>query len=254
MPKNGTKPEDKINESKKPVENVREMAKKTGQMETAPTPVRRFRMILFQGGLILIMIVFLILSFFAFNQDYFGVDLKITLGLQQISQPFFGGVMQAVSWVGFFPQSVIITFLIILLFFEFGFQWESVMGLIAAAVSISSNSLLKILIHRPRPDAALVDVANKLSSYSFPSGHVMYYVGFLGFVWFLIFSLLKHSWKRTLFLVIVGGLILLVGLSRVYLGQHWSSDVLGAYLMGSLVLVANIRMYHWGKSKRFFVN
>ncbi|MAT45744.1 MAG: hypothetical protein CL609_25715 [Anaerolineaceae bacterium] len=229
-------------------------AQKADQTVEESPSVRHYRMIIFQGGLILVVIAFLILSFFAFNQAYFGIDLNITLGLQQISHPLFRGLMQAVSWVGFFPQSVIITFLIILLFFEFGFQWESVMGLIAAAVSLSTNSLLKILIHRPRPDANLVDVANTLSSYSFPSGHVMYYVGFFGFVWFLIFSLLKKSWKRTILLVMIGGLILLVGLSRVYLGQHWSSDVLGAYLMGSLVLAANIRIYHWGKSKQFFVS
>ncbi len=161
--------------------------------------------------------------------------------------------MYAVSWVGFFPQSILITLLILLVFDNFGFRWEAVMGLIAAVMDILINTLLKTVIHRPRPEADLVNVANTLNSYSFPSGHVMFYVGFFGFVWFLIFSLLKSSWKRTLFLIILGGLIVLVGLSRVFLGQHWSSDVLGAYLMGSLVLVANIRIYLWGKT-RFFTH
>ncbi len=247
------KPHPKNKETQEPVEKIQHAAQKAGQAEAAPKPVRRFRMILFQAVLIIILIGFSVLSVFAFNRAYFDIDLRITLGLQQVAQPYFGGFMHAVSWVGFFPQSIILTFLIVLLFFEFGFQWEAVMSLIAAVLDIALNSLLKVIIHRPRPDADLVNVANQLSSFSFPSGHVMYYVGFFGFIWFLIFTLLKNSWKRTSLLIIFGGLVLLVGLSRIYLGQHWSSDVIGAYLMGILVLAANIRIYRWGKT-RFFTH
>ena len=92
-----------------------------------------------------------------------------------------------------------------------------------------------------------------LNSYSFPSGHVMFYVGFFGFVAFLVFSLLKPSMKRTLILVFINLWIVLIGVSRISLGEHWASDVLGAYLLGSLTLVAIVQLYLWGKT-RFFVN
>ena len=69
---------------------------------------------------------------------------------------------------------------------------------------------------------------------------------------FLAFALLKPSVKRTLLMLFFGALILLIGISRIYLGQHWASDVVGAYLLGSLTLVANIAFYRWGKT-RFFV-
>ncbi len=77
----------------------------------------------------------------------------------------------------------------------------------------------------------------------------MYYVTFFGFIWFLIYTLLKRSWYRTILLSILGFLILLVGLSRIYLGAHWASDVLGAYLLGTLILIVGIQIYKWGKKR-----
>jgi undecaprenyl-diphosphatase len=65
--------------------------------------------------------------------------------------------------------------------------------------------------------------------------------------------LLKPSLKRSLPLVVFGGLIVLIGVSRIYLGEHWASDVLGSYLLGSLTLVVIIQFYLWGKT-RFFVH
>jgi undecaprenyl-diphosphatase len=95
-------------------------------------------------------------------------------------------------------------------------------------------------------------VIEVLTSYSFPSGHVMFYTGFFGFIWFLAFTLLKPSLTRNLLLIFFGSLVLLVGASRIYRGEHWASDVLGAYLLASLTLVVIIQIYRWGKN-RFFV-
>jgi undecaprenyl-diphosphatase len=127
------------------------------------------------------------------------------------------------------------------------------MALIAAVFSTAINVLVKDLVQRARPTTGLVNVVATLNSYSFPSGHVMFYLGFFGFIWFLAFSLLKPSIKRSLVLVFFGILIVLIGASRIYLGQHWASDVLGAYLLGTLTLVVTIQFYRWGKT-RFFVN
>jgi undecaprenyl-diphosphatase len=205
--------------------------------------------VLFQVVLVLLAGAFAGLTFLVETTPSLATDLKITAAVQSINSPFFAWLMTAVSWAGFFPQAMAIAGLTILVIYALGLHWEAVMAIVAAAVSSGGNLLVKELVQRPRPLANLVHVADALHSYSFPSGHVMYYLGFWGFISFLVFSLLEPSLKRNLLLVLMGIPIWLIGISRIYLGQHWASDVLGAYLLGSLFMIATIRLYCWGKTR-----
>jgi len=239
--------------SEEPVKKITDAAQQAVRAESEPAPVRRYRAFLFKVALVIVAGAFAVLTFLVKTMPSFAIDLQITKSIQLINIPGFGFLMSLVSWPGFTPQSMIITALIILLIYGSGLHWEAVMGLIAAVFSTAINLLVKDLIQRPRPTIGLVNVVATLNSYSFPSGHVMFYLGFFGFIWFLAFSLLKPSLKRSLPLVLFGVLIVLVGVSRIYLGEHWASDVLGSYLLGSLTLVAIIQFYLWGKT-RFFVH
>ncbi|MEP7136291.1 MAG: phosphatase PAP2 family protein [Chloroflexota bacterium] len=237
----------------KPAEKIKEKVQVAAQAESAPAPVRHYRAVLFQGTLALIAVAFGVLTFLVKTMPAFAIDLQITKAIQLINFPGFAALMTMVSWAGFGPQVVILTALIILLIYALGLQWEAIMALIAAIFSTGVNLLVKDLVQRSRPTANLVNVIDTLKSYSFPSGHVMYYLGFLGFLGFLVYSLLKPSTKRSLLLLLIGLPVLLIGISRIYLGEHWASDVLGSYLLGTLTLVATIQLYRWGKT-RFFVH
>lgn len=237
----------------KPVKEIKKGVEQAARAESAPAPVRRYRAILFQGVLIMIAGAFGVLTFLVKTMPSFAIDLQITKAIQTINFPFFAAFMSMVSWPGFGPQASIITALTILLIYALGLHWEAVMALFAAVFSTGVNVLVKDLIQRPRPLAGLVNVIDTLNSYSFPSGHVMFYLGFLGFIGFLVFSLMKPSIKRSFFLILIGVPVVLVGISRIYMGEHWASDVLGSYLLGSLTLVATIQFYRWGKT-RFFVH
>jgi undecaprenyl-diphosphatase len=250
-PNNQVAMTEKNNET--PIKDIKEGVHQAARAESAPAPVRRYRAILFQGALVMIAGAFAVLTFLVKTTPSFAIDLQITRAIQSINFPFFASLMSMVSWPGFGPQAVIITGLVILVIYVLGLHWEAVMALIAAILSTSINILAKDLVQRPRPLASSVNVIAILNSYSFPSGHVMYYLGFLGFIGFLVFSLMKPSVKRSFFLLLIGIPVILVGVSRIFLGQHWASDVLGSYLLGSLTLVATVMFYRWGKT-RFFVD
>jgi membrane-associated phospholipid phosphatase len=236
-----------------PIKKVAVAVQQAARSESEPPRVRRYRAVLLQGALVLVAIAFGILTFLVKTTPFFPFDLQITKSLQLINAPAFALLMSAISWPGFNPQDVIIAGLIILLIYGFGLHWEAVAALIALVLSTAINVLVKDLVQRPRPLSDMVNVFARLTDYSFPSGHVMFYLGFFGFTWFLAFSLLKPSFKRTLLLGLFGVPVILIGISRIYLGEHWASDVIGSYLLGTLTLVAAIQIYRWGKT-RFFVH
>lgn len=238
--------------SDKPIKDVKVAAEHAAQAEVTSPPKRERRTYLFELGLLAVVGAFTTLTILVKTTPSFPIDVQITRTLQSLRSPAFSALMDAISWPGFSPQCYIISALIILAVYLFGFHWESVATLFATLLPPIANVIVKETIQRPRPTIDLVEVLQILDSYSFPSGHVMFYVGFFGFMWFLVYTLLKRSGLRTSLLILLGIFIALVGASRIYLGQHWATDVLGAYLLGSLTLVVNIWFYRWGK-KRFFV-
>jgi undecaprenyl-diphosphatase len=234
--------------SKEPIETIEQAVKD----ETTSPPRREYRMIAFQVALFSAVGAFAVLTLIVSSTPLLAVDIQITKALQSISNPFFAAGMEWISWPGFLPQSVLIPALVALLFYRLGLQWEALTALVAASLPALLNELAKDWIRRPRPTVDLVHVLRILDSYSFPSGHVMFYTGFFGFLWFVVFTLFRPSLQRTVLLTFLGSLIVLVGISRIYLGQHWASDILGAFLLGGLNLVLILQFYRWGKA-RFFL-
>ncbi len=105
-------------------------------------------------------------------------------------------------------------------------------------------TLLKNIFARPRPEMAVFAE----SSYSFPSGHSAASVAFFGFVFFI---LIRERVSPIVVSFLVGStLILLIGLSRVYLVEHYLSDVLNGYLVGSLWALLGIWLAEWLQTRR----
>ncbi len=236
---------------KKPVNDWRRAIAAAGAI--VERPWRHYRAAVFQLYLIGAVVIFVILAVLAKTVAYFTFDVTITHAVQTVNASWFASLMYILSWLGFPPQVWIISLGVLFFLYASGLKWEMVVALASVLGSTVLGLGIKLLVDRPRPNADLVTVFSQLKDYSFPSGHVLYFTTFVGFLLFLSYTLLKHSWWRTTLLIILGGMIALIGLSRIYEGQHWASDVVAAYLLGSVWLALSVLVYRWGKP-RFFVN
>lgn len=168
-------------------------------------------------------------------------DLPFTRELQETAIPGVAGFMTAVSFIGYPVQSAVVLAFVVALLLILRLPIEAVFVLLTLLAD-AIGGILKVVVGRQRPSSSLVHVVQHLGTYSFPSGHVLHYTVFYGTLFFIVAVNFKPSWRRTLLLVALALPIALVGLSRVYLGEHWASDVVGGYLVGALCLVPLI----WG--------
>ncbi len=106
------------------------------------------------------------------------------------------------------------------------------------------NQLLKRLLQRPRPTEFRIIEEN---GYSFPSGHSMVSMAFYGYLIYLIYRFVKNKYLKWISIVLLSLLICLIGISRIYLGVHYTSDVLGGFLISISYLVIYI-----SASNKFF--
>lgn len=98
------------------------------------------------------------------------------------------------------------------------------------------NLVLKTLVSRPRPDYGLIYEGG----YSFPSGHSMVSMAFYGFIMYLVYYYVKDKKKKFFYLTLLFMLILIIGISRVYLGVHYGSDVVGGFFISASYLLMYI--------------
>ena len=189
------------------------------------------------------------LAVLAHRYAYFEWDLAFAERIQSVTLPGFDALMTAVSLLGsgWLPWVLVVTAGLLLI--KAGLRIEGIITLAGTGLGWPVNMLLKLLIGRPRPSDALVHVSGKFYYESFPSGHVVFFVEFFGFLVFLAYVLLKRGRLRYASLIVLGLLIILVGVSRVYLGAHWPSDVAGAYLAGSIWLMLMIEVYRRVKAR-----
>jgi membrane-associated phospholipid phosphatase len=176
-----------------------------------------------------------VVALLARKHRYFVGDIGIARVIQEPQSRLYNALMHTVSELGWRWISVGARASATSLMWAAGFRMESAFTL-STWSGDALTGLIKAGVLRPRPTKDLVRVVSQLGEASFPSGHVVHYVTFYGFLFYLVFTHLKQRWFRTALLTLLAGLILLVGPSRVYMGHHWPSDVGGAYLVGTLWL------------------
>jgi len=170
-------------------------------------------------------------------------DLRISRFIQQFDDPYFHWLMVAVSWPGYLGRQWIVALCVTALLLRFQLKIEAVCLLISAGSNWLLVNAIKLIVGRPRPSPDLVEVYEHPITMSFPSGHVASYMAIYGFLFYLVYTLMRSSPLRSALLTLLGALTGLVGLARVYLGAHWASDVFGGYCLGFFWLGLTIYFY-----------
>ena len=147
-----------------------------------------------------------------------------------IKSDFMTNIVKGITFLGSVKFIIIINVLLFI-YAMFKKKYKLLLITISSITSPIVNNILKVIFKRPRP--ILINLIEE-TSYSFPSGHSMISILFYGSI---IYLLNKYKIKYyKLISVILSVLILLIGLSRIYLGVHYPSDVLGGYLTAGICL------------------
>ena len=205
---------------------------------------------------ILLLLLFLftcsiILSLAAGALAYFSFDLEVTRVVQGVQNPAFATVMKGVSMLGDGWMPVILAGAVTAVFVMLR-RWLEVVYILATLSSVLLAVVVKILVARPRPSSFIIDPADFFlfaNQFSFPSGHVLFFIVFFGFLATLALFCLS-GWSRAAVIATCCSMVLLIGPSRIYLGAHWASDVIGSYLLGTLLLCILITGYLTARQAR----
>lgn len=245
----GKSVQDKVNE---PVEQIGEEAKEVVQEAKqdvaearAPWYRRLKRGYIFLGIYGVLIILFALLAAFVHAHPVLGIDVTITRDFQHDQTPWLSELMTAVSYIGYQDWlSILLVLVAAVILWLVDLRLEAVTVAVVYAVSGLLNAGIKVIVGRPRPNASVVEVFRVASGQSFPSGHVMSYVAFWGLL-FTFGVILFEGWRwwRIALLVVSGFFVVMVGPSRIYLGAHWASDVLGAYLIEAALLGIALLIY-----------
>ncbi len=109
------------------------------------------------------------------------------------------------------------------------------------------NRILKFIIARPRPELLRMVIED---GYSFPSGHAMVSMGFYGFLIYLIYMNIKNKKIKYPLIIFLSLLIIFIGISRIYLGVHYFTDVIGGFIIAIIYLKLFVKHMYNNKRKR----
>ena len=174
------------------------------------------------------------------------LDLRVQTVVHGYSSPALTRIMVGLTWIGSPTVLFSSTALIAALLWWRRLHWDTVTLLTSMVGAGIFIVVLKLYFHRARPDVSWA--LTEENSFSFPSGHSIGAVVLYGILVFLRFRHMRYAWERVTVSVVAVALILGIGLSRIYLGEHYPSDVAAGYLVGCTWLMI-VMLAEWAVSR-----
>lgn len=168
-------------------------------------------------------------------------DSKIINYIQGLESPWLTKMMKFFTFIGSGISVAIISIIVMIILYKFLHHRHELMLFIWIVIGTALvNDVLKNLFHRARPALHRIVEAN---GFSFPSGHSMAAFSLYGVIAFLLWKHISSAFGRGLLICISTFMIMMIGISRIYLGVHYPSDVLGGFLASGFLLGLSIWVY-----------
>ncbi len=180
-------------------------------------------------------------------KDIIYLDELIISFIQSLENPFLTATMKFFSYIGSGSFiNIIVVLGAIVLYFVLHYRSEILLFILVLMGSHYIFRFLKEIFHRARPDLhRLIEIGG----YSFPSGHAMNAMTVYGILSFLLWRHIPTSRGRKLLILFSTIMILTIGFSRIYLGVHYPSDVLGGFFVGAFWLMVSTWCFQYIKEK-----
>ena len=187
--------------------------------------------------LFMCLVLFLALAEDVFNHEIMKGDI---IGYNLIStyliNDSFTPIMKIITWFGSVTCLVPLTLILLVLIKNKKIGFLAGTNLVTVTIL---NQLLNYILQRPRPTE--FRIINEIG-YSFPSGHSMISMAFYGFLIYLIYKNIKNKYLKISLITILSLLIVMIGISRIYLGVHYTSDVCAGFLISIAYLIIYIKI------------
>ena len=180
-------------------------------------------------------VLFLMFAKKVFNSEIISID---TIGYSFVNKYIIKTnitpIIKYITWFGSATCLILIT----LLSFILKNKKISICILSNLTIITMLNQIFKFIFVRPRPTEFRIITE---TGYSFPSGHSMTSMAFYGFIIYLIYNKVKNKYIKWLLIIFLSLLIISIGISRIYLGVHYTSDVLAGFLISISYLILYIK-------------
>ena len=185
--------------------------------------------------LFICLIGFLALAEDVFHQEIMNGDI---VGYDIVSKLFKFNVSTPIAkFITNFGGAIFVISLTTILFFVIKDKKIGISIITNLGIVTILNQIIKFIMQRPRPTEFRII---EETGYSFPSGHSMVSLAFYGYLIYLIYKHVKNKYIKWISISLLSILICLIGISRIYLGVHYTSDVLGGFLISISYLVIYI--------------
>lgn len=193
------------------------------------------------------LILFIFLTYNIFNNKIAFIDSYIEGIILSIRNDKLTDVMTIITNISSAYALIVITVLLLILIKN---KKISILITFNLIFSFLTSQLIKIILRRDRPvDISLVNAVG----FSYPSGHSMVSMAYFGFIAYLVYKYIDNTIVKVILIITLFISIIAIGFSRIYLGVHYFSDVLGGFLLSIsyLMLFININKFNLSEVKQW---